>query len=330
MNVVKVGFLSIAHLHADSYAAQLRALPGQAEIVGVWDDDAGRRALKAAEYGTAAFEDADALLDAAAAVVVCAENANHRALVERAAKAGKHVLCEKPLATTPDEARAMVDACDAAGVQLMTAFPCRFSPAFGQLLAAVRRGDLGDVLAVRGTNRGRCPGGWFIDKALSGGGAVMDHTVHVADLLRVLLGSEPAEVFCEADNRVLHGDFDDTGFLAITFENGVFATLDASWSRPKTFPTWGDVTLGVTGTRGVMELDLFAQEMTLFDDTRGRVAYQGWGSSIDRGLVAAFIEAVATGAPVPVTGVDGLRAVEVVEAAYASAASGQPVAVRQR
>lgn len=328
--MVKVGIASTAHLHADSYVAQLGALAGEARLVGVWDDEPARRASKAAEYGVAEYAQLDALLGDVDALVVCSENARHRPLVERAAAAGKHVLCEKPLAPSPDDARAMVDACHAAGVQLMTAFPCRFSPAFEQMAAAVKRGDLGDVLAVRGTNRGRCPGGWFIDPALSGGGAVMDHTVHVTDLLRVLLGSEPATVYCEADNRMLHGPVDDTGFLAITFENGVFATLDASWSRPQTFPTWGDVTLGVTGTRGVTELDMFAQESVLYDDARGRVRYQGWGSNIDRGLVAAWVRALASGAPVPVTGEDGLRAVEVVEAAYESASSARPVAVRRR
>lgn len=328
--MLNVGILSAAHLHVDSYAHQLNGLTDEARLVGVWDADGARREKKAAQYNTTAFNSVDELLTACDAVVVGSENAHHRALVLQAARANKHVLCEKPLATTPSDARAMIAACEAAGVQLMTAFPCRFSPAFQSLLASVRAGEIGDVLAVRGTNRGRCPGGWFIDKALSGGGAIMDHTVHVADLLRALLHSEPVEVHCEMGSGILHGDFDDTGFLTITFENGVFATLDASWSRPKTFPTWGDVTLGVTGTRGVIELDLFAQESTLYDDAAGTVRYQGWGSSIDAGMVAAFVRAVSAGTPVPVTGVDGLRAVEVVEAAYQSAATGQPAPVWQR
>ena len=134
-------------------------------------------------------------------------------------------------------------------------------------------------------------------------------------------------MFCEADNRLLHGDFDDTGFLSFTFETGVFATLDASWSRPKTFPTWGDVTLGVTGTKGVLELDMFAQESVLYDDATGRVAYQNWGTSIDKGLVDSFIHAVQTGEPVPITGVDGLRAVEIVAAAYESVRTHQAASV---
>ncbi len=326
---LRVGVLGVAHLHADSYAAQLAAL-GDAVLVGVWDADSDRANRKAAQYQTGAFTDRDALLAASDAVVVCSENVHHRALTEAAAQAGKHVLCEKPLATTPDDAHAMIEACQSAGVQLMTAFPCRFSPPFQSLQSAVANGELGEVLALRGTNRGKCPGGWFIDKALSGGGAVMDHTVHVTDLLRALLNAEVAEVYCESGNGILHGDFDDTGFLTLTFENGVWATLDASWSRPQTFPTWGDVTLGVTGTGGVIEMEMFAQESVRYNDASGRIAYEGWGSSIDAGMVASWVAALRTGSPVPVTGEDGLRAVEVVEAAYESARTHQPVRVRHR
>jgi predicted dehydrogenase len=327
--MVKIALLSAAHMHVGSYVAQLQKLPN-AEIVGFWDDNPERLTRLAAAFGCPAFADIDALLALCDAAIVCSENAHHRALTERAALAGKHVLCEKPLATNPDDARAMVDACAAAGVQLMTAFPCRFSAPFGQLLTAAQAGDLGEILAVRGTNRGQCPGGWFIDKALSGGGAVTDHAVHVTDLLRVLTGSEVESVYCEADNQLLHGDFEDTGFLTLNFENGVFATLDASWSRPKSFPTWGDVTLGVTGTKGVVELDMFAQESVLYNDKSGRGVNQGWGSSIDAGLVHAFVEAIDRGTPVPITGIDGLRAVEVVEAAYESIRTHQPAGVRRR
>ena len=92
-------------------------------------------------------------------------------------------------------------------------------------------------------------------------------------------------------------------------------------------PTWGDVTLGVTGTRGVIEMDMFGQQSTLYDDRSGTVSYQGWGSNMDRGLIAAFVHSVSTGAPVPITGEDGLRAVEVVAAAYQSIATGQPALV---
>ena len=324
--MTRIGLLSAAHLHVDAYAHHLTRLPG-VEVSGLWDDDDARRAKKAAEYGVPEKPTVEALLDSCDAVVICSENVNHEPLTLAAARAGKHVLCEKPLATTPDRALAMVRACEDANVQLFTAFPCRFSPAFGQLKATVDAGELGEVLAVRATNQGVCPGGWFIEKELSGGGAVMDHTVHVTDLLRVLLADEVKDVFCESGNNLLHGDFDDTGVLTFTFEKSVFATLDASWSRPKIFPTWGNVTMAVIGTKGVIEMDMFAQESALYSDRAGRVAYQGWGSDIDRGLVGAFLAALRGEETRLATGIDGLRAVEVVDAAYRSAASHQPEAV---
>ena len=330
--MLKIGILSTAHMHAGAYVAGLRG-SREAQIVGLWDDDTARKDQRAAHFAIAAYETLPGLLDASDAVVICSENSKHRALAEAAAAAGKHVICEKPLAPDPDDAKAMVDACAKAGVRLYTAFPCRFSPAFWQLKSAVESGDLGDVLAARCTNQGMCPGGWFIDTKLSGGGAVMDHTVHVADLLRVLLNDEAREVYCEASNGFAHADYDDAGISTITFESGVYASLDASWSRPKSFPTWGNVTMSVVGTKGVIEMDMFAQESVLYSDKNNRVSYQNWGSNLDAGLVSAFVGACQgddASHRLLASGVDGLRAVEVVEAAYKSVTTSQPARVVRR
>ncbi|MFM7321029.1 MAG: Gfo/Idh/MocA family protein [Armatimonadota bacterium] len=327
----RITLLSAAHLHADSYVAELKGRP-DVLLAGVWDHDAARRGAASARYGIPELAGIDEALSGAHGALVCSENVHHEDLVLRCAEAKVPVLCEKPLATTPDAAKAMVDACAAAGIPLMTAFPCRFSASWMRFKEMVGGGAIGELLALRGTNQGMCPGGWFVDKALSGGGAVMDHTVHVTDLLRDLLGDEVERVHCEADSRLLHGGFDDTGFLTFDFVGGTFATLDASWSRPKSFPTWGNVTLYAVGTKGTLEMDMFAQDAVLFNDREMRVRNQHWGSSIDGGLVDAFLTAVETG-EVPqgaADGVDGLRAVEVVEAAYASVASGSPESVRRR
>ena len=284
----------------------------------------------AERFGTTYFTtDAELLAEGLDGVIVTSENVHHRNLVEMAAQAGvKAVLCEKPLATTLEDARAMVNTCAAHGVKLATAFPCRYSPAFQSLLRRVQAGDIGDVLAVRGTNHGKMPGGWFTDRALSGGGAVIDHTVHVADLNRVLLGREATEVYAEIGSGFYHQDWDDTGFLTIGYEGGVFATLDTSWSRPETYPTWGDVTLQIVGTGGVLDLDMFAQNLTHYDDQAGRTSWLNWGSGTDAGLVADFLHLTSGGdAPNLATGEDGLRALAVALAAYQSAETGQPAAV---
>jgi len=127
--MAKIAILSFAHMHAYSYAACLNEHPG-ATLVGIWDDDVKRGRAAAKQFGTKFVADLDALLAGEVeGVIVCAENVQHRALVERAARAGKWILCEKPLATTVTDAKAMVAACKKAKVGLGTAFPCRFVPA---------------------------------------------------------------------------------------------------------------------------------------------------------------------------------------------------------
>ncbi|HEX5504818.1 MAG TPA: Gfo/Idh/MocA family oxidoreductase, partial [Thermomicrobiales bacterium] len=126
---LNLGMLSFAHVHAPAYAALLRAMP-DAALVAIADDDRARGEGAARKYGAVYVADYGALLARAdiAAVVVCAPNVEHRALVVAAAAAGKPALCEKPLATTYADGAAMIAACRQADVPLMTAFPMRFSP----------------------------------------------------------------------------------------------------------------------------------------------------------------------------------------------------------
>ena len=325
---IKIGMMSFAHMHATSYAHSI-ASRADTEMVGIADESPERARQMAERYETRAFESYEALLAEPGldAVVVCSENVKHRGLVELAAGAGKHVLCEKPLATTLEDGEAMIAACRNAGVQLMTAFPCRYSPVMQRLKATVDSGSAGEVLAFRGTNRGRNPGGWFIDKSLSGGGAMIDHTVHVTDLMRWLLRDEVKDVYAEISNGIGHHDFDDVAFLTMSFRKGAFGTLDASWSRPKSYPTWGDVTLEVVTERGTLSMDMFAQNLALYSDATDSVSWHNWGGNMDDGLVAAFAAAIAEGSPVPITGEDGLRAAEVALAAYKSAEQRSPVSL---
>lgn len=323
--IVKIGMMSFGHMHAASYAECLGEI-SDAELVGIADSDASRGGDMATKFNTRFYRSYEELLGSGVdAVFVGSENANHRKLVELAAAAGKHILCEKPLATTMDDGRAMVAACHKAGVKLQTAFPVRYCTPIQHLKEVVSSGQLGRILAIAGTNRGRNPGGWFIDKSLSGGGAVMDHTVHVADIMRWLTGSEVVEVYAEIGNLICHQDFDDMATLSLTFADGAFGTLDPSWSRPKSFPYWGDVTLEVIGTNGVVGVDTFGQVVNLYSDKDMTHSYEYWGGSSDLKLVQSFVRAVADDTPVDITGEDGLAALEITLAAYESAKRGEAV-----
>ena len=273
------------------------------------------------------FESAERLLESVDAVVVCSENRRHAGGVIPALRAGVDVLCEKPISTTVEDAHEMIRAAEETGQRFGIAFPVRHAPAVRRAREIVRSGAIGRVLAVNGTNHGQPPGGWVLDPEMSGGGAVMDHTVHVADLLRWIFAREIVSVYAEIDTRIHPGlPVDDIGMLLLDLEGGLPASLDASWSRPKSWPIWGGLTMDVIGDRGVISMNAFNQNLQLFDDRRGSYTLQAWSEGGDPGLVRSFIDAIRNDTTPAVTGEDGLHAVEVALCAYESARRREPVA----
>ena len=323
---LRVGLVSFAHVHAPSLAATLGTLE-QVEFTGIHDEDEKRGRAAASTHGTRWHPTLDGLLGASQAIVIASTNIDHRRYTEAAAKAHVHVLCEKPLATTTADAKAMIDVCRAAGVQLGNALPVRGSPAVMALKEAIASGSLGRIRAVRATNPGQYPGSWFGDKRLAGGGAAMDHTVHAADAIRWLLDDEFTRVQAEIGSFIYGLDVEDCGVLTCDLAGGAFVSIDCSWSRPQAFPTWGGVTLHVVGEKATVDIDVFRQALTHYDDTSGHTRLLGWGDDLTARMVANFVDAVLAGRPVPISGEDGLRALEVVIAAYRSAEVGRPVIV---
>lgn len=322
---MKIGIISFAHMHAYSYAQALKRIEG-VELAGIADDDNQRGEKFASEFGANYYSDYRTLFEQdLQGVIVTSENVKHKEHVLAAAAAGKHVLCEKPIAISVQDAKDMIEACTRNGVMLQTAFPVRFNTSVIRAKQIVDSGSLGRILAMRGTNRGTNPGGWFIDRSMSGGGAVIDHTVHVADIMRWFTGAEAVDVYAEIDNLISETPIDDSGILTITFNNGIFATLDCSWNRNRTYPTWGDVTLEIIGTDGTLSFDAFNQKINVYSDERG-FTYDYWGDDMDTGLVTDFVNGIREGRTVAsVTGEDGMRAVEIALGAYASASRREPV-----
>lgn len=333
MSPLRVAVLSFAHGHATGY---LRYLAGRPDVeVVATDPDAdpaegdSRGAAHAERLGVRYLDSYRAALDwGPDAVVVCSENARHRALVELAVAAGAHVLCEKPMATTVTDAEAMRAAADAAGVSLMVAFPVRFSPAFATLRAKVRAGELGAVHGIVGTNNGMLPldRAWFTDPELSGGGALVDHVVHCADMIDCLLGEPAASVYAVA-NRILYADtgprVETGGLVTAAYPSGVIATIDCSWSQPRTAPTWGGLTLEVVGSRGSVRIAPFGTHVGGYGPD-GAV-WLPYGPDFDALMIDEFLTAVRSGRrPQPDGGV-GVRTTAVMAAARRSARTGQVV-----
>jgi predicted dehydrogenase len=332
--MIRIGILSFAHHHGEAYISNLRRMDG-VELLGVADDDHTRGQNIANQNQAQFFPSYEALLDAKPdGVIICTENNRHRRLVEMAASYGVHVLCEKPIATTLEDARAIVDACERAGVLLMTAFPMRFSAPLLEIKAGLDRGDFGEVYCFNATNQGELPTkhrAWFVDSELAGGGAIMDHTVHLVDMMRWFTGSEVETMYARS-NKIFHADEVkvETGALEmLTFENGVFATIDASWSRPPYWPTWGGLTFEMVTQRGAVVVDAFRQNVNVYRHEWQRSNWAYWGSDMNHAMVSDFAAAIRENRPPRVTGLDGLRAVEATLAAYESDRSGQTVQVKK-
>lgn len=328
---MNIAIFSFAHMHAYSYARSLQALHG-VNLVIIADDDVERGRKAAEAFGTRYVKDyQEALKEPLDAVIVTSENTRHAEMVVAALQAGVHVLCEKPIATRLEDGRRMVQAAQVSQKTLQMAFPMRYNIPAARVKHQLDQGRLGRIRLMNGTNHGKNPGGWFIDPHLSGGGAVMDHTVHLVDLMRWYTGSEVREVYAEIGTRFHQIGVDDTGLLTFEFENGVVAALDPSWSRPqRSFPTWGDVTLEIVGTKGVMHLDAFAQHLVHYQESSGRAQHLGWGDDPDLRMLQSFISCIRTGNAPLASGHDGLQATQVALAAYESARLARPIRIYEQ
>lgn len=263
-------------------------------------------------------------LDEVEAVDVCTPNALHAEIAVAAARAGKHVLVEKPIAATLDQADAMVAAAREAGVILMTAHNVRYAAPMIAMRDEVAGGAIGDVVGVRaafghGGPRAWAPDSdWFFDPEQSGGGALIDLGIHVTDLLRAVVGDEVEQV-----SAVLRpGAFvEDAAQVILRFSRGAIASMHISWI--------------VEGGRD-LELHLFGNEGSLhFTGSGPPLVRRGAGEpqpvavpQDPPSLFADFLGAVASGSPPPVTGEDGRAALAIVDAAYRSAREGRTLSPR--
>jgi predicted dehydrogenase len=329
---LRVAILGCAHRpHAWSYARALTAM-SSAQLVAVHDPDPSLGHSIADDFVAPYVADAEVLLSSyeVDAVVVCSPTNGHRALVELAAAYGAHVLCEKPIATGVEDAKAMLSATESADVQLHLAFVSRFLPHMRRIKAALDEKALGEVIGVRAGNRGRPPlppryPAWMTSPEESGGGALIDHSVHLTDLMRHLLGQEVTEVAAEAGALLWDAGVEDCALLSLRFTGGTVAGLDPSWSVPEGSPWDYDFYLRLVATEGSVDVDDLSESVQLVSrHAGGGLRLVGFADDPDAAMIQGFVDSVLTGKLVApcATGLDGLRALEVALAGYRSAANG--------
>jgi len=327
MRKIRFGIISFAHIHAWSYARVIKELEN-AELVAIYDDDPQRLKQAAEKYGVKdVYNNYEDLLkrDDIDAVIITSENAKHPPQAISSAEHGKHMIVEKPIAVDLKDADEMVRAANRYNVKFQTAFVMRYHDATSTVKKLLDNKEIGEILVVTTTNHGKYPGLWFGVPELSGGGSMIDHTVHTADLMRWYTGDEVEEVYAVIGKNIRKElSVEDTGLISLKFKRGVIGSIDCSWSRPSTWPIWGDVWLAIFGTEGYIVIDAFRPNIDLVKEGKP-LRWEYFGSDADRNMIKDFIRVIEEDATPRATGWDGRQALEITLAAYRSAKSGEVV-----
>ena len=323
-----IGASAIAH------ECMLPAMRQHAEsrIVGVYSTDRARGAKFAeAEGAGRTYGILDEMLEdpEVQAVYVSTTNDLHRDQVVRAAAAGKHVLCEKPLALDVDDAKAMVEACRAAGVVFGTGHHIRNAGSIRLIRELVQSGRIGRPLAARVFMAGLLPKhlqGWRLTNP-QGGGAIMDLTVHDVDTLRFVLEDEPKSVVAQRQEAGMSsGGVEDGAMSIIRFGSGLIAQLHDGF----TFP-FGRTGLEVHGSEGsIYGTDVMGREpmgRIVLRDASGKSEMPFDKEDLYLRQVRMFVAAAQGGTSPACTGEDGLRALTTALAIREAALTGARVEV---
>jgi len=336
---IGLGIVSYAHPHAAKYAAAIVACPWT-DLVGIagLGVNADLAAEEAERYGVLYYADYRELLarDDLAGVYVGTEPPRHLEVVREAAARRKHVLCDKPIALTLEEADGIIRLAREAGVKLMVPFNPRFQLPLMKVKAALESGEAGELISLFAIKYGKLPTkipgladyGWLLDLEQAGGGGFLDIGIHAVDALRWLAGSEARRVYAHV-GTMLHRELavDDLGMMIVEFENGVVGALSAGWANPDGYPTWLDVRFEILTTKAAFLIDSPYHDYWCYATHAERQYW--WRRDVD-GLVAEFVHAILEDREPAITGEDARAALAITLAAYESARTGRVITLDDR
>jgi len=324
--ILGAGFMGSTH------AAAWRETP--AELVGIVAETEDQAAPLAQQVGARIFPNLAEVLPLVDVVDVCTPTHLHASMVLQAAAAGKHVICEKPLGRTLDEARDMILACKAAGVRLLVAHVVRFFPEYARAREVAQSGEIGTLGTLR-LHRGsyrpkKAAGNWFLDEDKSGG-ILLDLMIHDFDYARWVAG-EVTQVFARKISANHPTAPVDYALAILTHRSGAISHIAGGWAYP---PPAFRTHFEINGSRGSIQhnsdasaplLDLIARPPSNSPDVglpASPVAESPYTAQIKE-----FYAALADDRPVRVTAEDGLAAVQIALAAVESVQTGRAISLQ--
>jgi predicted dehydrogenase len=321
IGLIGCGNISVVHVRGYSQ------LDSTFRVVATCDvDEARARERASAIRADAVYDDYRRVLarDDIDAVDICLPHHLHAPVALAAAQAGKHVLVEKPIATTLEEADAMIAAASAADVRLMVAHDQRWDAAHVEAKKQIADGAVGDVFCLRADHLQLVLGAdaWQYGRLTAGGGALLGSGVHRVDLLRWLGGEVRRVSSFETTGVLPMTDCEDTAVTILEFEQGAVGELMTCWAVRAADPPWGE-SLAVYGTEGVLHATRKLTEpgsvLSLSRNGEGFESVLLQPSDRRVGLLKDFARAIDTAREPLTSGTEGRRTLEVVLAAYRAA-----------
>lgn len=351
-DALNVGIIGLAHLHPSLYMPHFSGC-AKTNVAAASDEKELLRNNFSKKFGVRTYADWRELIssekidlayiflphcDCASAAVACADK-------------GIHVVVEKPVANTSENARRITEACAKNNVLFSTPYLWRYHPVIRKMKEAIDSGILGEIVGCEG----RCAAGglhryiegsseWMLDRNKSGGGPMYNLGVHWIDLYRWLLNSEIAEVSAKNVHVNKAYNIEDNSFAIATFENGTTLALDISYTVPDSYPYGRDLYLGIRGTEGCINFtpafEGTKQTMMICSNNvkfggapRQIINFEldeipGYCGPLGLEYVNEIAGNIVSKTKPFIGGADAVRALEAVEAIYEAASSGRSTKVK--
>lgn len=350
INVGIIGAGSISHMHTQGYKKL-----DNVNIIAVCDINEERAKEYAEKYDIPnVFTDYNEMLkmEELDAVSVTTWNNGHAPVSIAALKAGKNVLCEKPLAMNTEQAKEMVKTAEENNKLLMVGFVRRFESNAKYIKSAIEKGDLGEVYYAKTgyVRKWGNPGGWFCDKKRSGGGPVIDLGVHVIDLIRYINGkpkavSVTASTFnklglkpnikgmskytsADYDPSNPYCDVEDSATAMIKFDNGMTLSFETSWVLNT---KQGNNYLNLYGDKAGVQmeptLEFYKERDDYFIEEKPVITANNSMDNIFTDEIAHFVDCVENGTECINPGEDGIEIMKILDAIYKSSDTGREVVI---
>jgi UDP-N-acetylglucosamine 3-dehydrogenase len=289
------------------------------ELVAVCDVNSERAKAMAAQYGVKAYSDSTQMLKdkSIEAVNICTWSTVLAKEALKALHAGRHVLVEKPMATNPQQAEKLVQTAQENGLHLTVGFLMRFIPGLQSIREAVENKKIGALVCATAKRVSQWP------ERIGDVGVLKDTAIHDIDVMRFISGDDPITVYAKMGS-MKHRKFEDFAQIMLTYKDGKSAFIESNWLTP-----YKTRMLTVTGSEAIMRLDYITQDLWIEQQTETVQPRYPFQEPLKQEL-QHFVDCIVDKKKPVVTGEDGVRALEVAQAAMLSSAKNRAIQLPNR